>query len=50
MVGAETMGDNFVPVVTFQGFGKTWVSNNIFETLYTFRDFKSLVPALATEP
>ena len=48
MVGAETMGDNFVPVVTFQGFGKTWVSNNVFDTLYTFRDFKTLLPALAT--
>jgi ABC-type transport system substrate-binding protein len=48
VVGAETMGDNFVPIVTFQGFGKTWVSNNVFETLYTFRDFKSLFPGLAT--
>jgi peptide/nickel transport system substrate-binding protein len=48
VVGAETMGDNFVPIVTFQGFGKTWASNNIFETLYTYRSFKSLTPALAT--
>ncbi|MBI3980353.1 MAG: hypothetical protein HY331_19435 [Chloroflexi bacterium] len=37
-----------MPGVRLQGWGHAWVLNNIYDTLYTFRDFKTLIPALAT--
>ncbi|MBI3978657.1 MAG: hydantoinase B/oxoprolinase family protein [Chloroflexi bacterium] len=35
-------------IVGFQGWATVWVINNIYDSLYTTRDFKALVPALAT--
>ncbi|MBI3977433.1 MAG: hypothetical protein HY331_04520, partial [Chloroflexi bacterium] len=37
-----------MPAAGFQGWAHVWVQNNVFDSLYTFRDFKTLVPALAT--
>ena len=48
VVAGEAIGDNYMPAVGFQGWAGVWVLNNVFESLYTFRDFKTLVPALAT--
>ncbi|MBI3977366.1 MAG: hypothetical protein HY331_04185 [Chloroflexi bacterium] len=48
VVGGEAIGDNYVPVVSFQGWAGTWPLNNVFNGLYTFRDFKTLTPELAT--
>ena len=36
------------PAVGFRATAAFWVLNNVFEGLYTFRDFKTLVPSLAT--
>lgn len=48
VVAGEAVGDNYMPAVGFQGWAGVWVLNNIFESLYTFRDFKTLIPSLAT--
>jgi peptide/nickel transport system substrate-binding protein len=48
VVAGEAIGDNYMPAVGFQGWAGVWVLNNVFESLYTFRDFKTLIPALAT--
>ncbi|MBI3977371.1 MAG: ABC transporter substrate-binding protein [Chloroflexi bacterium] len=48
VVAGEAVGDNYVPPVSFQGWAGVWVLNNVYDGLYTFRDFKTLMPALAT--
>ncbi|MBI3977369.1 MAG: ABC transporter substrate-binding protein [Chloroflexi bacterium] len=48
VVAGEAIGDNFVPMVGFQGWAHSWLYGNMFEGLYTFRDMKTPVPALAT--
>jgi peptide/nickel transport system substrate-binding protein len=48
VVAGEAVGDNYMPAVGFQGWAGVWVLNNVFESLYTFRDFKTLIPGLAT--
>ncbi len=48
VVAGEAVGDNYMPAVGFQGWAGVWVLNNVFESLYTFRDFETLTPALAT--
>ena len=48
VVAGEAIGDNFGPAVSFQGWAHVWVVQNVFESLYTTRDFKTLIPSLAT--
>ncbi|MBI3980120.1 MAG: hypothetical protein HY331_18250 [Chloroflexi bacterium] len=47
VVAGEAVGDNFVPILTFQGWAHSWVYTNTTEPLYTFRDFKTIQPSLA---
>ncbi|MBI3979459.1 MAG: ABC transporter substrate-binding protein [Chloroflexi bacterium] len=48
VVAGEAIGDNYVPAVSFQGWAHAWVVDNIYNSLYTFRDLKTLIPELAT--
>ena len=47
VVAGEAIGDNFGPAASFQGWAHVWVVQNVFESLYTTRDFKTLIPSLA---
>ncbi|HEV2356884.1 MAG TPA: ABC transporter substrate-binding protein, partial [bacterium] len=46
-VGGESVGDNYDPGVSFQGWAHTWVLMNIFDRLVESYDGKQLVPGLA---
>ena len=46
-VGGESVGDNFDPGVSFQGWAHTWVSMNVFDRLLESFDGKTLVSGLA---
>lgn len=46
-VGGESVGDNYDPGVSFQGWAHTWVLMNIFDRLVESYDGKTLVPGLA---
>ncbi|MBI3978567.1 MAG: hypothetical protein HY331_10320 [Chloroflexi bacterium] len=48
VAGGESIGENLMPAVAFEGWGFHWIKYNLYETLYTTRDFKTLVPRLAT--
>jgi peptide/nickel transport system substrate-binding protein len=48
VAAGEAIGDNFGPAVSFQGWAHVWVVQNVFESLYTTRDFKTFIPSLAT--
>ncbi len=47
VAAGDALGDNFVPAVGFQGWARVWVSDSIYDTLYTTRDLKTLIPSLA---
>jgi len=47
VAAGDGIGDNFYPAAAFQGWAHSWVFDNVFETLYTTRDMKALIPALA---
>jgi peptide/nickel transport system substrate-binding protein len=46
-VGGESVGDNYDPGVSFQGWAHTWVLMNIFDRLVESYNGKTLVPGLA---
>ena len=48
VIGGEAIGDNLVPAYPFQGWGHTIALGNMFENLFTFRQFDEAKPQLAT--